>query len=169
MNLLRIPHDRLSPTLRTVALEVELALEMEVPHFLALPTHSSSIMLHTADRMTQYNKFGLFLDDFPAGRVPEKDYSLLAAKLLENPDFPVVPPWHEEFSTLRPWFNVALELPEDVNSDIFAHEVLLNKVFHYFNKYAVAPPTQKLCAFRWAATKEAQKMMEAEAEAAALL
>jgi hypothetical protein len=169
MNLLRIPQDRLSPTLRAVASEIKLALEMEVPHFPALTTHSCSIMLHTADRMTRRNKFGLFLDDFPTDGVSEKDYSLLAAKLLENPDFPVVPTWHEEFSILRPWFNVALELTEDVNSDIFAHEILLNKVFHYFNKHAVAPPAQKLCAFRWAATKEARKMMEAEAEAATLL
>lgn len=163
----RIPHDRLSATLRAVASEIELALEMEAPYVLTLPTYSASVMRHAADRMSRHNKLGLFLDDFPAGRVAEKDYSLLAAKLLENPDFPVVPPWHEEFSLLRPWFDVALEVLEDSDSDIFAHEIVLNKVFHHVNKRK--DPAQKIRAFGDAAITEADKMMEVELEAAALL
>jgi len=173
INLLRVPRDRLSPTLLAVASEIELALEMEATHFLALPTHSSPVKLHIADRMNRRNKFDLFLDDFPTGRVAEKDYSLLAAKLLENPDFPVVPPWHEEFYLLRPWFNVALELPEDPDSDIFAHEILLRKVFPLVNKHKGAPPAKKLRAAIEAASRasppEAEKMMQAEVNAAALL
>ncbi|KAH6865931.1 hypothetical protein BKA58DRAFT_404466 [Alternaria rosae] len=167
MNLLRIPHDRLSAILRAVASEIELALETEAPHVLTLPTHSASVMRHATDRMSRHNKLGLFLDDFPAGRVAEKDYSLLAAKLLENPDFPVAPPWHEEFSLLRPWFNVTLEVPEDSDSDIFAHEIVLSKVFHYVNKRK--DPAQRIRAFGHAATTEAGRMMELEVEAAALL
>jgi len=174
MNLLRMPHDSLSATLRAVASEIEPALEIEALHVLELPTHSSPVKLHTADQMSRHNKFNLFLDDFPAGRVAEKDYSLLAAKLLENPDFSVVPPWHEEFSLLRPWFNVALELPEDyLDSDIFAHEIFLRKVFPLVNKHKGAPPPKRLRAAIHAASGdaplEAEKMMQAELNAAALL
>jgi hypothetical protein len=150
-------------------LEIQLALEQEAHHTPALPKSSSHTMRQTIDRTNRLNKLGLFLNDFPAGRVSEKDLSLLAAKLLENPDFAVVPPWHEEFATLRPWFNVALELLEDCNSNIFAHEILLNKVFHWFNKHIMAPSTHKLRAFRWNATKEAQKMMQAEVDVAVSL
>jgi len=167
MNLLRIPHDSLSATHRAVASEIKPALEIEALHVLELPTHSSPVKLHTADQMSRHNKFNLFLDDFPAGRVAEKDYSLLAAKLLENPDFPVIPPWHEEFSLLRPWFNVALELPENyLESDIFAHEILLSKVFPLVNKHKGAPPVKRLRATIHAASGdaplEAEKMMQAE-------
>ncbi|KAI4925256.1 hypothetical protein J4E85_007133 [Alternaria conjuncta] len=174
VNLIRIPHDSLSATLRAVASEIELALEMGALHVPELPTQSSPVKLHTADQMSRHNKFNLFLDDFPAGRVAEKDYSLLAAKLLENPDFPVVPPWHEEFYLLRPWFNVALELSEDYpDSDIFAHEILLRKVFPVVNKYKGAPPAKRLRAAIHAARRdappEAEKMMQAELNAAALL
>ncbi|KAI4710648.1 hypothetical protein J4E89_004236 [Alternaria sp. Ai002NY15] len=174
VNLIRIPHDSLSATLRAVASEIELALEMGALHVPELPTQSSPVKLHTADQISRHNKFNLFLDDFPAGRVAEKDYSLLAAKLLENPDFPVVPPWHEEFYLLRPWFNVALELPEDyLDSDIFAHEILLRKVFPLVNKHKGAPPVKRLRAAIHAASGdaplEAEKMIQAELNAAALL
>jgi hypothetical protein len=139
-NILRIPQDHLSATLRAVASEIQQALEQEDGDVLAFPKPCFHTMRQSVDRTSRHNRFGLFLSAFPAGRVYENDLSLLAAKLIENPDFPVVPPWHEEFATLRPWFNVALELLEDYNSDIFAHEILLNKVFRYFNKHMMAPP-----------------------------
>jgi hypothetical protein len=123
----------------------------------------------SADRTSHHNKFGLFLENLPSGRVAEKDFTMLAAKILEDPDFPVVPPWHDEFSTLRPWFDIALALPEDCDSDIFVHEIVVNKVFLYYNKHMVAPSDKQLDVFRWGAAKKAQEMTQADVEAAALL
>ncbi|CAA9956685.1 hypothetical protein PTMSG1_00293 [Pyrenophora teres f. maculata] len=98
----------------------------------------------------------------------EFDYILLAKKIIENPDFPVVAPWHQEYATLQPWYGIALGLSGDRSGDIFTHEVVLKKVFLDFNKRMEAPCEGKLRMIRQNAGNDTRRMMQVEAAAVVL-
>ncbi|KAE8840010.1 hypothetical protein HRS9122_06615 [Pyrenophora teres f. teres] len=106
--------------------------------------------------------------NFFTSATQEFDYILLAKKIIENPDFPVVASWHQEFATLQPWYDIALGLSEDRSGDIFTHEVILKKVFPDFNKPMEAPCEGKLRMIRQNAGNDTRKMMQVEAAAVVL-
>ncbi|KAL7770352.1 hypothetical protein CFE70_000285 [Pyrenophora teres f. teres 0-1] len=108
------------------------------------------------------------LFNFFTSATQEFDYILLAKKIIENPDFPVVASWHQEFATLQPWYDIALGLSEDRSGDIFTHEVILKKVFPDFNKPMEAPCEGKLRMIRQNAGNDTRKMMQVEAAAVVL-
>ncbi|KAJ4371103.1 hypothetical protein N0V83_004319 [Neocucurbitaria cava] len=160
---------KFAPTVASAVYEELQATVQEAPTALHYPSKPSLHRFKTSPTLASRRGLtNLVLKDLTQlnGSAEEYDYSLLAYKILENPDFPVAPFWHAEYASQRSWLDIALELPEDSASGFFAHEIFLQKVLNELNSFGVLPHAGKLRVLRASAVAQAKKMMKAEAEVA---
>jgi hypothetical protein len=74
----------------------------------------------------------------------EHNLAFLFERVSEDPDFPIVPIWHEDSVAQRARLDYISRLPEDPELGYFDHAILINKILIEFEAFSKFPPANSL-------------------------
>jgi len=98
--------------------------------------------------------------------VGEMDYSLISRKMRENPDFPIIPMWHDDYEAQRDERDILMQVAEDSTTGFFLHAVTADMIQVELKDCMEVPDADYLREMRAEGLKEFKKMCRAEAKKA---
>jgi hypothetical protein len=94
----------------------------------------------------------------------EHNLAFLFERVSEDPDFPIVPIWHEDSVAQRARLDYISRLPEDPELGYFDHAILINKILIEFEAFSKFPSANSLLRWRFLALNGFTRIMEKEVD-----
>jgi hypothetical protein len=165
---------------RHIAKELRDVASMEVLRvpfsiaFSPLPKSSSHCFPRKTTLALRRDQRVLTMEDLPKVAIPSKkpdepaehNLAFLRERVIEDPDFCIIPIWHGDSVAQRARLDYISQLPEDSERGFFDYAILAGKMLDEFKKFGGLSPATSLPRWRYLALKELRRVMDKEVDEA---